>query len=78
MQEFTQEGIVGFSSISHWIIVLLVFCAGKLPKVMGDLAKSMKSFKAGLRDEGEDGGLAPSSAAIPLPTHACTPKEGAA
>ena len=73
---------MGFSSISHWIIVLLivllVFGAGKLPKVMGDLAKGMKSFKAGLRDEGEDGGSAPSSAAIPLPARASTPKEGAA
>ena len=71
-----------FSSISHWIIVLLivllVFGAGKLPKVMGDLAKGMKSFKAGLKDEGEDEGSAPSSAATPLPAYASTPKGGAA
>ncbi len=48
---------MGFSSIWHWVIVLLIvlllFGAGKLPKVMGDLAKGVKSFKAGLKDEDE-------------------------
>ena len=46
---------MGFTSIWHWVIVLLVvlllFGAGKLPNVMGDLAKGIKSFKAGLKDE---------------------------
>ncbi len=45
-------------SIQHLIIVLLivllVFGAGKLPKVMGDLAKGIKSFKAGLKDDDEE------------------------
>ena len=49
---------MGFSSIWHWVIVLLIvlllFGAGKLPKVMGDLAKGIKNFKAGLKDEDED------------------------
>ena len=49
---------MGFSSIWHWVIVLvivlLLFGAGKLPKVMGDLAKGVKNFKAGLKDEEED------------------------
>ncbi|HYD30739.1 MAG TPA: twin-arginine translocase TatA/TatE family subunit [Azospirillaceae bacterium] len=49
---------MGFSSIWHWIIVLLivllVFGAKKLPSVAGDLAKSIKNFKAGLKDEGTD------------------------
>ncbi|WP_448206514.1 twin-arginine translocase TatA/TatE family subunit [Azospirillum sp. sgz302134] len=48
---------MGFSSIWHWVIVLLIvlllFGAGKLPKVMGDLAKGIKNFKAGLKDEDE-------------------------
>ena len=35
------------------LIVLIIFGAGKLPKVMGDLAKGVKSFKAGLKDEDE-------------------------
>ena len=32
-------------------IVLLLFGAGKLPTVMGDLAKGVRNFKAGLKDE---------------------------
>ncbi len=48
---------MGSFSIWHWIIVLLIvlllFGAGKLPAVMGDLAKGVKAFKAGLKD-GED------------------------
>ncbi len=31
-------------------IVLVVFGAGKLPKVMGDLGKGIKSFKEGLKE----------------------------
>lgn len=36
------------------IIVLVVFGAGRLPQVMGDLAKGLRSFKDGLK-EGEEG-----------------------
>jgi sec-independent protein translocase protein TatA len=35
-------------------IVLVVFGAGKLPRVMGDIAKGVKAFKNGMRD-GEEG-----------------------
>lgn len=44
-------------SIGFWqvvlilAIVLIIFGAGKLPTVMGDLAKGIKTFKAGMRDE---------------------------
>jgi sec-independent protein translocase protein TatA len=42
----------------HWMIVLavilIVFGAGKLPNVMGDLAKGIKQFKAGMKDDGDD------------------------
>ena len=31
-------------------IVLILFGAGKLPKVMGDLGKGIKSFKDGLKE----------------------------
>jgi len=45
---------MGSFSLMHWIvvlvIVLLLFGAGNLPNVMGDLAKGMKAFKAGLKD----------------------------
>ena len=43
--------------LGHWeiililLIVLIVFGAGKLPKVAGELAKGIKSFKEGLKDE---------------------------
>lgn len=31
-------------------IVLVIFGAGKLPQMMGDLAKGVKAFKNGLKD----------------------------
>ena len=36
------------------VIVLILFGAGKLPRVMGDVAKGVKSFKAGLKDDESD------------------------
>jgi len=33
------------------VLVLVVFGAGKLPKVMGDLGKGMRSFKEGIKGE---------------------------
>ena len=36
------------------LIVLILFGAGKLPKVMGDVAKGVKSFKAGMRDDEDE------------------------
>ncbi|MBM3468327.1 MAG: twin-arginine translocase TatA/TatE family subunit [Alphaproteobacteria bacterium] len=35
------------------VIVLVVFGAGKLPRVMGDIAKGVRAFKDGMKD-GED------------------------
>jgi sec-independent protein translocase protein TatA len=35
------------------LIVVILFGAGKLPKVMGDVAKGVKNFKAGLREDEE-------------------------
>ena len=43
--------------LGHWeiililVIVLILFGAGKLPKVAGEIAKGIKSFRAGLKDE---------------------------
>lgn len=46
---------MGFTSIWHWVIVLvivlLLFGAGKIPRLMGDLAKGVKAFKSGLKEE---------------------------
>jgi sec-independent protein translocase protein TatA len=45
-------------SLSHVIllvvVVLIVFGAGKLPQVMGDLAKGMKAFKDGFKDNNDE------------------------
>ena len=32
-------------------IVLILFGAGKIPRVMGDVAKGIKSFKSGMKEE---------------------------
>ncbi|MBM3600540.1 MAG: twin-arginine translocase TatA/TatE family subunit [Alphaproteobacteria bacterium] len=48
---------MGMTSIWHWLVVLLIvlvlFGAGKIPRLMGDLAKGVKAFKLGLKDENE-------------------------
>ena len=36
------------------LIVLIIFGAGKLPKVMGDVASGVKNFKKGMKDEDEE------------------------
>lgn len=36
------------------LIILLLFGAGKLPKVMSELGRGLKSFKDAVRDENED------------------------
>ncbi len=33
------------------VVVLVIFGAGKLPQVMGDLGKGIKSFKSGLNED---------------------------
>lgn len=48
---------MGSFSFWHWLIVLLViliiFGAGKLPRVAGDLASGIKNFRKGMKEEGE-------------------------
>lgn len=36
------------------LLVLLLFGAGKLPKVMGDLGKGMRNFRDGLKSDEKD------------------------
>ena len=52
-------GFGAFEMLAILAIVLLIFGAGKLPGVMGDLAKGVRNFKAGLKDEPETGPAAP-------------------
>lgn len=46
---------MGSLSIWHWlivaIVVLLLFGRGKIPELMSDVAKGIKNFKAGMKDE---------------------------
>ncbi|MRG57301.1 twin-arginine translocase TatA/TatE family subunit [Phyllobacterium sp. SYP-B3895] len=48
---------MGSFSIWHWLIVLavvlLLFGRGKIPELMGDVAKGIKNFKSGMSDEDE-------------------------
>ena len=36
------------------LIVLLIFGAGKLPRVMGDIGKGVRSMREGLKSDGND------------------------
>jgi sec-independent protein translocase protein TatA len=49
---------MGGFSLVHWIIVILVvvllFGAGRVSGLMGDVAKGIKSFKKGMADDNEE------------------------
>ena len=43
---------IGFTELALiLVLVLILFGAGKLPKVMSDLGKGVASFKKGLKEE---------------------------
>jgi sec-independent protein translocase protein TatA len=46
---------MGTFSLSHWLIVLVVililFGAGRIPAAMGDLARGVRAFRTGMRDD---------------------------
>ncbi|MCB1446696.1 MAG: twin-arginine translocase TatA/TatE family subunit [Rhizobiaceae bacterium] len=46
---------MGTFSVWHWLIVLVVvllfFGRGKIPELMGDFAKGIKSFKKGMAED---------------------------
>lgn len=62
---------MGSFSLMHWIVVLaiilILFGAGKLPRVMGDFAKGIKAFKAGMKDEDESEVTPPPAQVAPPP-----------
>jgi sec-independent protein translocase protein TatA len=45
---------MGSFSLAHWVvvlaIVLILFGAGRIPKAMGDLARGVRAFRTGMRD----------------------------
>ncbi len=48
---------MGTFSIWHWLIVLVIvlvlFGRGKIPSLMGDVAKGIKAFKSGMKEDPE-------------------------
>jgi sec-independent protein translocase protein TatA len=56
-------------SLVHWLvvlaIVLVLFGAGKLPRVMGDFAKGIKAFKSGMKEEDETAATPPPAQVTP-------------
>jgi sec-independent protein translocase protein TatA len=46
---------VGTFSVWHWLVVLVVvvllFGAGKIPRLMGDMAQGIKAFRAGMKED---------------------------
>jgi len=53
-----ERNDMGSFSVWHWLIVLavvlLLFGRGKIPELMGDVAKGIKNFKQGMNDEDKD------------------------
>jgi sec-independent protein translocase protein TatA len=47
--------VMGTFSLSHWLvvlaIVLILFGAGRIPKAMGDLARGIRAFRTGMRED---------------------------
>lgn len=46
---------MGTFSLSHWLVVLaiilILFGAGRIPKAMGDLARGIRAFRTGMRED---------------------------
>jgi sec-independent protein translocase protein TatA len=68
---------MGSMSLMHWLvvlaIVLVLFGAGKLPRVMGDFAKGIKAFKAGMAEEDKPEAAAQPAQVTPPPPTAAAP-----
>jgi sec-independent protein translocase protein TatA len=50
------------------VVVLILFGAGKLPQVMGDVAKGIKNFKAGLSDDDKQPAATPQDSTVQAPS----------
>ena len=48
---------MGSFSLGHWLIVIavivLLFGAGRIPSLMSDMAKGIKAFRSGMKDDSE-------------------------
>ncbi len=55
---------MGSFSIWHWLVVIAILLLlfggrGRVSNLMGDLAKGVKAFKSGMKEEGAAGGPQP-------------------
>lgn len=69
---------MGSFSIWHWLIVIAVLLLlfggrGRVSNLMGDLAKGVKAFKSGMKDEGTPPGPQPDAAPKVLTSDASKP-----
>jgi sec-independent protein translocase protein TatA len=65
---------MGGLSLWHWLVIVAIVAVlfggkGKISSLMGDFAKGIKAFKAGMKDE-ETAGAAPPQ--VPPPAAAAT------
>jgi sec-independent protein translocase protein TatA len=73
---------MGSFSLSHWLIVLVVililFGAGRIPAAMSDLARGVRAFRTGMRDNDEprSGKLVDAQPAISGGAEASAPRSG--
>ena len=62
---------MGFGSVWHWLLVILVlvllFGVGKISGLMGDLAKGIKSFKKEMAEGDSESEAAPAPEPKPAP-----------
>jgi sec-independent protein translocase protein TatA len=46
---------MGSFSLTHWVvvlaIVLILFGAGRIPNALGDLARGIRAFRTGMRED---------------------------
>ena len=70
---------MGSMSLMHWLVVLAIilvlFGAGKLPRVMGDFAKGIKSFKKGMSEDDSTDVSHPAEPPRNIPHQAGSPAE---
>ena len=65
---------MGSFSVFHWIVVLaavlLLFGTKRIPQAMGDIARGMKQFRAGLKDDTPETTSQAAPAELPRDSHA--------
>jgi sec-independent protein translocase protein TatA len=68
---------MGGLSLWHWIIIIAIVSLlfggkGKLSGLMGDLAKGIKAFKSGMKEDETTTSTAPPQAQVPPPSATAT------